>query len=612
MRYPSVPCHARLCAALATLVFPAALRAQAAYDVSFPNAVHHEATIVFTLPNLPTEPVRLLMSRSSPGRYALHEFAKNVYAVTAEDGAGRPLAVARRTPYEWEVADHDGTVRVTYTLFGDMGDGTYVQMDASHAHLNMPAAFMWARGHETDGIRVTFHPPAGSGWKVATQLVPTDDPLTFTAPDLQYFMDSPTELSDFTWRQWTVRSAGRTDTLRMAVHHQGTEAEVDRYGDMARQVVEQAIAVFGELPRFDHGTYTFIADYLPWVSGDGMEHRNSTILTSQRSLAGDAVRLLGTVAHELFHAWNVERIRPRALEPFDFERANVSGELWFAEGFTSYYGPLLVARAGLTDVSGYARALADGLNAVINAPGRRFAGPVEMSRLAPLVDAATSVDPTNELNTFVSYYAWGSVLGLALDLTLRSRSDLSLDGFMRLVWQRHGVPEIPYTVRDLEALLAEYTGDEPFAAGFFSRYIRGREVPDFESLLASAGFAVRSRRPGAAFLGPVSLEYDDAGATVASATEIGSPLYDAGLDRGDRILRLDGSPLRSDDDWRRVESRRRPGEVIEVVYLQRGKQRTVALTVAADPSLEVVPFEELGRRVPDESRAFRESWLGRR
>jgi len=237
---------------------------------------------------------------------------------------------------------------------------------------------------------------------------------------------------------------------------------------------------------------------------------------------------------------------------------------------------------------------------------------VEMSRLAPLVDAATSVDPTNELNTFVSYYAWGSVLGLALDLTLRSRFDLSLDGFMRLVWQRHGVPEIPYTVRDLEALLAEYTGDEPFAAGFFSRYIRGREMPDFESLLASAGFAVRPRRPGAAFLGPVSLEYDDAGATVASATEIGSPLYDAGLDRGDRILRLDGSPLRSDDDWRRVESRRRPGEVIEVVYVQRGNQRTVALTVAADPSLEVVPFEELGRRVPDESRAFRESWLGRR
>ncbi|MBE0594822.1 MAG: M61 family peptidase, partial [Gemmatimonadales bacterium] len=253
MRHPSVLYHARHCAALATLVFPAALGAQAAYDVSFPNAVHHEATIVFTLPNLPPEPVRLLMSRSSPGRYALHEFAKNVYAVTAEDGAGRPLAVVRRTPYEWEVADHDGTVRVTYTLFGDMSDGTYVQIDASHAHLNMPAAFMWARGHETDGIRVTFHPPAGSGWKIATQLVPADDPLTFTAPDLPYFMDSPTELSDFTWRRWTVRSAGRTDTLRMAVHHQGAEAEVDRYADMARQVVEQAIAVFGEPPRFDYG-----------------------------------------------------------------------------------------------------------------------------------------------------------------------------------------------------------------------------------------------------------------------------------------------------------------------------------------------------------------------
>src|SRR5690606_41507790 len=115
---------------------------------------------------------------------------------------------------------------------------------------------------------------------------------------------------------------------RLAVHRLGTEEEVDRYAEMVRRVVEEQIAVFGETPDGDHGTYTFIADYLPWADGDGMEHRNSTILTSTRPLSTGAVGNLGTVSHEFFHAWNVERIRPRSLEPFSYEEANMSPALW--------------------------------------------------------------------------------------------------------------------------------------------------------------------------------------------------------------------------------------------------------------------------------------------
>jgi len=599
-------------AVIAVPALPTALGAQVVYDVSFPNAVHHEAIVTLTLTDLPPEPVQLFMSRSSPGRYALHEFARNVYDVRAEDGAGRPLAVTRRAPGAWEVADHNGTVRVRYTLYGDMGDGTYAQIDPSHAHLNMPATFMWAGGHEGDDIRVRFHPSAESGWRAATQLVPTDDALTFTAPDLPYFMDSPTELSDFTERRWTVRSGSRTDTIRMVVHHQGSDEEVDRFAEAARRIVDQESAVFGGPPPFDHGTYTFIADYLPWMSGDGMEHRNSTVLTSRRSLGQSAPALLGTVAHEFFHAWNVERIRPRSLEPFDFLRANMSGALWFAEGFTSYYGALLMTRAGLTDLARYAGGLAEAVSAVQNAPGRRFAGPVGMSLQAPFVDAATSVDPTNERNTFISYYTWGSVLGLALDLTLRSRFDLTLDGFMRVAWERFGVPEVPYTVQDLEALLAEYTGDAAFAADFFGRYVWGRDVPDIAALLAPAGLLLRPAAPGAAFLGSVTLDYDATGATVGSAPEIGSPLYEAGLDRGDVILRLDGRPLRSDDNWREIAARHRPGDGIQMVYSQRGRMHTVTVTAAVDPRIEIVPFEEAGRPLTEAMRAFRAAWLGAR
>ena len=594
-------------------LLPAAAGAQApvTYEVRFPNAVHHEAEITVTFADVPAGALEVRMSRSSPGRYALHEFAKNVYSVSAEDGSGRALEITRPDPYGWTVAGHDGTVRFRYTLFADRADGTYSAIDATHAHLNMPATFVWARGLEERPIRITFHPPAGSGWKAATQLVPTDQPMTFTAPNLQYFLDSPTELSDFTLREWTIASAGRTQTIRLAVHHAGTDADVDRYTGMAQKVVAEQIAVFGEAPAFDYGTYTFIADYLPYASGDGMEHRNSTILTSSSSIAANAAGLLGTLSHEFFHVWNMERLRSRMLEPFDFERANMSDELWFGEGFTSYYDDLTIKRAGLMDLDQYARSIGGVLNAVINAPGRRYHSPVEMSRQAPFVDAAVSVDPTNRANTFLSYYTWGPAIGLGLDLTLRTRfRGITLDDYMRALWERHGKPEIPYTMADLERVLAEVTGDAAFAADFFDRYIRGRDVPDYEALLAHAGLLLRKANPGRPTLGQAQIRYDGGQAHLVSGTLVGTPLYEAGLDRGDRIIALAGRPVRSDDDVNAVLAAHSPGDVVEIRYEQRGREVTATLRLAEDPRLEVVTFERAGRPVSAEIRRFREAWLG--
>src|SRR5690606_6618794 len=152
--------------------------------------------------------------------------------------------------------------------------------------------------------------------------------------------------------------------------------------------------------------------------------------SSTRPLATGAMANLGTVSHEFVHIWNVERIRPRTLEPFDFERANMTGELWLAEGFTQYYTPLLIARAGLTPLDEFARTVGSTVNAVTNAPGRRYFSPVEMSQQAPFVDAAVSIDPQNKANTFLSYYTWGAGVALALDLELRQRGR-TLDDVMR-------------------------------------------------------------------------------------------------------------------------------------------------------------------------------------
>lgn len=595
---------------LATVLLLAAapgLSAQASvrYEISFPNRVHHEAEVTAVFSDLNPGTLELRMSRTSPGRYALHEFAKNIYNFRATGADGRAVTVTRPNLHQWNVSGHGGEVRVSYMLYGDHADGTYVGIDETHGHLNMPAAFMYARGLRSRAIELNVHVPQGSGWKVASQLVPTDDPYTFTAPDLDYFMDSPTEVSDFWETSWQVQGPDGPQTIRIALHHQGTEAQARAYAEGAKKIVQAEMEVYGEFPRYDHGTYTFLACYLPWDFGDGMEHRNSTMLTSTQGLQDGPERRLGTVAHEYFHSWNMERIRSAELEPFDFEHADMSQELWFGEGFTSYYTDLSMWRAGLTDDAGFAASVGRSANAVVNARGRRYFSPVEMSMQAPFVDAAVSVDATNRANTFLSYYTWGEGIGLGLDLTLRTRfPGVTLDDLMRDMWRTHGKTAVGYRVDDIEAALARVTGDAAFAHEFFQKYVWGRDVVDYARLFEAAGIRFGPADPGQASLGPAPLRFTDEGPELVGASLVDTPLYDAGLDRGDVITSLDGRSIGNRQALESLLAGKKPGDTIEVRWTSRGQAQRATLTLKADETL-------VGRLDPTSDEAsvdFRKNW----
>lgn len=580
------------------------------YEVSFQNAAHHEAQVVATYRGAPKGPLRLRMSRSSPGRYAIHEFAKNVYKVSAVDGAGKPLTVERTDPYGWTVTGHDGTVKVTYTLYADRGDGTYSQVDATHAHLNMPATFLWAEGYDDKPIRVAFK-RADASWRIATQLPPASGAAdTYWAPNLQYFMDSPTEISAFTLREWKVTDQGRDYTFRLALHNPGTDEDADKFVAKLKAIVPEHIKVFGELPKFDHGTYTFIADYMPQITGDGMEHRNSTFISQPRSLFRGNFAQLGTASHEFFHAWNVERIRPAELEPFDFTKANPTPSLWLAEGFTQYYGPLLIRRAGQSTTDEYLTALSGTLNGVVTGPGRQYGSPQEMSLRAPFVDAAAALDPTNP-NIFTSYYPYGAIIGLALDLQLRGREKpLSLDDFMKRMWKTHGAPEKPYKPADIRAALAQTTGDAEFADAFFKASIEGSALPDFAPLLEQAGLKLRPKAPKKAWLGASRVKTNGAELILDQPPAPNSPLYAAGLEVGDRIVSIGRFEFANEADWTDALDRLKPEEATTVKFVQRGQVREAPLKVAADPTLEVVRFEKADLKPTDKQLAFRKAWLG--
>lgn len=605
---------------------PASAQQAVEYTLSFPAPQHRWMQVEARFPGVPAGPLQLRMARTSPGRYALHEFGKNVFDVAIVNGRGQALTATRPDLHQWNVAGHDGTVVVTYKVFGDRTDGTYLGIDDMHAHINIPAALMFARGWFERPARVSFVQPPGKAWKVATQLFPTSDPLVYTAPNIHYLMDSPTDFSNYMLRTFTVddgqKRNGPPPTFRIALTHDGTEGEADVFARDVERIVRETLPIFGELPHFETNTYTFLSVYLPWASGDGMEHRNSTSLTSQGALRNPQQRagILGTVAHEFFHAWNMERLRSQGIEPFDFEQADMSDDLWLGEGFTNYFDGLIQHRAGLTNLDAFTGELSGVINTVLLSPGRMFRSAVDMSRLAPFTDAAVSIDRTAWPNLFISYYTYGQAIGLGLDLSLRDRSNgkTTGDAFMNALWQQFGKPgqKVPgkvttaYTLDGLKEALAKLSGDRGFANDFFAKYVEGRDVVDYARLLQRAGLVMRKRSPGRPFVGQVQLQAGGSGLRVGNLVPWESQLYKAGVAQDDQLVSLDGTLLTSMANWDEALARHQPGDRVPLGFVRRsGETVNATLTLDEDPRIEITPVERTGGVLSDDQRGFRSAWL---
>ena len=560
----------RLISILMIFCFIGTLKAQisTSYNISFENAVHHEAQIKVKFSNLKSDEVEFRMARSSPGRYALHEFAKNVYNVIVTNSKGTILKATRPDPYSWHVTGHDGVINVSYTLFANRGDGTYAQVDETHAHLNSPATFMYVPELSEEGIEVTFNVREDLNWKVATQLK-HETGNTYFAKDLQYFMDSPTEISNFKKRSFQVDD----QTINFVLHDEdASDEDLNQYLESVKKIVLQEKEVFGELPMYDYGEYTFLACYMPNASGDGMEHRNSTIIASTRSLSfGGIKENIGTVSHEFFHCWNVERIRPKSLEPFDFTRANMSGELWFAEGFTNYFDALSLCRTGIWTLDKYFEEMQSTFNKVWTSPGRSFFNPIEMSYQAPFVDAATSVDETNKENTYISYYIYGEMIGLALDLSLRE-INLNLDDYMKQVWNSFGKIGTYYTVEDLKNTLGNYAGND-FANNFFDNYIYKSEIPDFEQLFENMGIELKLDETN------ISFGADVLNQKIMTNPKIGSTAFDFGFQKEDKILKIGAFNLNETVTFDRVLNNFKVGDKAKITFLRYNNVNEVEVTL---------------------------------
>ena len=366
--------------------------------------------------------------------------------------------------------------------------------------------------------------------------------------------------------------------------------------------------IFGEYPAFDAGAYTFLADYLPWAVGDGMEHRNSSVLTNSASLAGSPRFLFDTAAHEFFHAWNVERIRPRTLEPFDLEAANMSGELWLAEGVTTYYEKLVLQRTGLATLNETLHDWSAVVNEVLGSPALRFRSAEDMSRMAPLVDGGSPLE-SDELELQLP-----ELLRARRRARARARSRVARAygraPFPRRFHARHVDASWParrhagrhrrrtVTIDDVRARLAEVAGDTAFGDAFVARYVQGREAPDYAHLLALAGLRLRKAAPGRASMGPLPLESRGSRLRIAAPLIPGTPLYEAGAAQDDEILAIDGRDVAGVDVLEREIQRHAPGTRVAVRIVPRGASaaRTVEVTLIEQPCWRLCRSSRSGRR----------------
>ncbi len=552
----------------------------------------------------------LRMAAWTPGSYLVRDYARHVEGVTAT-AAGAVLPVEKIEKAIWRVR-HGGAHEVTvrYRVYAFELTVRTSHVDATHAFVNGAPTYLWLEERRGQAHEVTVEAPAG--WRVVTGLT-RGEAGSYVAADLDELIDSPIHAGDGPVLE--LQAAGRTHELAVWGRPDlGGAASLETLvGDLPR-LIETYAEVFGGLP---YDRYAFILMLSPGAYG-GLEHARSTALLSSPFAFGTRKKyeeLLELASHEHFHLWNVKRIHPRALGPFDYARETYTRALWVVEGLTSYYDGYTVRRARLMSARRYLEKIADEWDKLLAIPGRRKQSIEESS-----FDAWIKLyrPDENSVNSTVSYYLKGGLVCLCLDLEIRRRTEgqRSLDDVLRLLWNDYGKLGRGYADGEVQHEMERATGLD--LGAFFDAFVRGRQDPDLAGALASAGLQLRPKadkdkdkdrdrdaataRPG--WLGASTRS--DGGRLIVAAVLEGTPAHAGGLYAGDELLAVDGFRVDERTLAERLDARR-PGAVTRLTVFRRDELREVEVVLGDKPaSWEIVPTPDAG---PAE-KAFRSAWLG--
>jgi len=544
------------------------------YLVAMPSPETHLFEVTLRILNYHSPVLDLKMPVWTPGSYLVREYAKNLQDFVAFAGeksgtsGNKPLTWQKLSKNHWQVEKNNvSELTVRYRIFANDLSVRTNHLDPSHGYFNGAALFFRIPGWEKQPIRVTIVPPSPE-WQITTALpLVGEEANTFLASDFDTLVDSPFEIGRHQLYKFEV--LGKPHEL--AIWGQGNFHAQRIIADI-QKIIQVEAQMFGGLP---YERYVFLLHLFSQAFG-GLEHKNSCSLIYQRFgfRAQDKYdRFLQLVAHEFFHLWNVKRIRPKALEVFDYDQENYTPSLWFCEGATSYYDLLIPLRAGIYDVKSYLNNLGKEITRYETTPGRKVQPVAESS-----FDAWIKLyrPDANSGNSQISYYLKGEMVSLLLDLLIRAHDNQrSFDDVMRKMWQQFGQAEIGYTPEQLQEVIESVAGIN--LTEFFKRYINGTDDLPFNEYLEPFGLQLVAEQEEELYLG-VKTNAEN-GREIVKFVEAGSPAQIGGIDAGDELLAINGIKVTASSLSDRLKDYQ-PSDTIQVAVFHQDELRTYSITLA--------------------------------
>jgi len=595
--------RSRLFCALALSLLPGLAAAQPAstirYTLTFPAPQTHYVEVDAVVPTGGQAEVDLMMAVWTPGSYLVREYEKNVEGVTAKARDGRALPIEKTLKNRWRVRA-GGTPDFTlhYRVYSREMSVRNNWVEDGFAMLNGAATFITLadQRRRAHGVDVVL-PSAWHRVMTAMPDAPNGDGTRFLAPDFDTLVDSPLVVGNPAVYEFTV------DGKKHFLVNTGDGGVWDgaAIAKDLEKVVQQARALWGSLPYEKYLFLNMITE-----SGGGLEHKGSTLLMSSRWATRTRRGYLGFLrlaSHEFFHAWNVKRLRPLELGPFDYEHEVYPKGLWVSEGFTDYYGALQLRRAGLQTEAELLEQLSTFIQQLQTTPGR-LVQPVEMASFDAWIKQYRPDE--NSINTSISYYTKGAVIAFVLDAKIRTATSgrKTLDDLMRLLYQRYS-GDRGFTEDDFRNAAQEVAGVD-LKAWFTTTLETTHELDYAEALdLLGLRFRAHAESSGKAWLGVTTR--NDLGREVITQTRRGTPAYDVGLNVDDEILAIGEFRVRAGGLPARLEQYK-PGDTITVLVARRDELKRIAVTLGNEPAtiwqLETTP------EATQDQKAMFAAWTG--
>lgn len=541
------------------------------YTVSMPRPWTHllEVEMRMRSSRLPDQ-AELKMPVWTPGSYLVREFARHVQDFAVKDAKGRNLPWRKISKNTWQVnAKGAGEIVATYRVYSNELTVRTNELNDEHGFWNNAALLMFPKGQLKAASTVTVNPYGN--WKVATGLPKVAGQVnTFRAENFDVLYDSPFEASNF--KEFSFNVKGKPH--RYVVTGEGNY-DLEQMAADTTKIIEEAYKIFGDLPYND---YTFI---LNLRGGGGLEHLNSTALQWNRfgfKPQSRYISFLNLVAHEYFHLWNVKRIRPDALGPFDYENENYTKLLWVAEGSTAYYEGILLRRAGLISDSDFLEGKASMIEQLQARPGR-FETSLEEASFDAWIKYYRQDE--NSVNNQISYYDKGEIVSMMLDVTIRTASNgaKSLDDVMRYLYEEFAKKNRNFTPEDYQKAAEKMAGKS--LDDFFAKYVRGEAEIDYSGIVKGLGLQLvaTEANKGKAYLGADLAE--EGGRLTIRTVPAGTPAYEQGLNTGDQIVAIDGNRA-SNAFLTTYLGERKPNDKVKLTLFRFDQLRDVTFTLGSN------------------------------